>query len=74
MIVTRHCGHNEETEIPGSPEEFLMERGRRCRRCRKSQRKRPESTPKSLARSRRTDNREESLPRAMESAMATYGE
>lgn len=71
MIVDRHCGHREQIEIPGSPEEFLMERGRRCRKC---QRKRPERNPKSLARPGRADNREEPLPRAMASAMATYRE
>lgn len=36
MLLKRHCGHTEDVRNPETREEFLMERGRTCRNCRKS--------------------------------------
>lgn len=64
MILQRYCGHLDDVEEPKTPETFLMERGRYCRKCKRAFR-----TARKIGR-----NKIHNLPRPMESAMDNYGE
>ncbi|MHB1285526.1 MAG: hypothetical protein ACYCYP_03025 [Leptospirales bacterium] len=36
MVIKRYCGHEEVIKVPETKEQFLIERGRQCRKCRVS--------------------------------------
>ena len=36
MFIKRYCGHEEVIKAPETKDQFLMERGRECKKCRVS--------------------------------------
>ena len=63
MRIKRYCGHEEVIKDPETKEKFLMERGRKCKKCRTI------GPPKS-----REAIGEADLPRPMAMAMDAYRE
>ncbi|MCL4485057.1 MAG: hypothetical protein M1537_01755 [Nitrospirae bacterium] len=63
MRIKRYCGHEEVIKDPETIDKFLMERGRKCEKCRTI------GTPKS-----RKAIGEEQLPRPMAVTMDIYRE
>lgn len=67
MRIKRYCGHEEVINDPETKDKFLMERGRKCRKCRVTEARGTESAR--IAQSRRWD-----VPRPMAVAMDIYRE
>jgi hypothetical protein len=68
MLIKRHCEHAETVPVPETKEEFLMERGRRCKKCRAIR------NPESREAVGPDGKKRNSVPRPMAMAMDTHGE
>ncbi|MHB1287353.1 MAG: hypothetical protein ACYCYP_12535 [Leptospirales bacterium] len=68
MFIKRYWGHEEVIKVPETKEQFLMERGRQCRKCRVSP-----GTARGIDRTDHLRPRWQ-VPGAMASAMDRLGE
>jgi hypothetical protein len=68
MVLKRYCGHEEVIKVPETKEQFLIERGRQCKKCRVSP-----GTGRGIIRTDHLRPRRQ-VPGAMASAMDRLGE